>query len=244
MAIHNWNRVNAGLFHDFHQAWTIELRNALNAGVLPPGYFALAEQILGGPTPDVVTLSSIPASDMPATSGGGIAVAEVAPRARFITSAESDLYACRANRIVVKHQLGHVVAAIEILSPGNKDSRHAIRSVVAKAGELLRCGISLLVVDLFPPTPRDPQGIHKAIWDEICEEPFELPADKPLTVASYSAGLPHTAYVEPVAVGDPLPALPIFLGPDTYVPAPLEATYQTTWDKSPAVIKQLVETTV
>src|SRR5438552_2507254 len=45
MPIHNWSRVEGGLFHDFHQAWTIEIRNALNAGVLPPQYFALAEQV-------------------------------------------------------------------------------------------------------------------------------------------------------------------------------------------------------
>src|SRR5262245_29859786 len=46
----------------------------------------------------------------------------------------------------------------------------------------------LLVIDLLPPTPRDPHGMHKAIWDEIEEEPFELPPDKPLTLAAYVAG--------------------------------------------------------
>ncbi len=100
---------------------------------------------------------------------------------------------------------------------------------------------TLLVVDLFPPSPRDPQGIHKAIWDEIRDEPFELPPDKPLTVAAYSAGEPTTAYVEPVAVGDPLPGLPIFLEPGLYVPAPLEATYEATWSKCPEVLREAVE---
>ena len=110
-----------------------------------------------------------------------------------------------------------------------------------KAAEILRQGVNLLVVDLFPPSPRDPQGIHKAIWDEVCEAPFELPTDKPLTVAAYSAGEPKTAYVEPVAVGDPLPEMPIFLDPFTYVPAPLETTYQSTWSKCPDAVKELVE---
>jgi hypothetical protein len=130
---------------------------------------------------------------------------------------------------------------VEIVSPGNKSSQHALRSFVEKADELLRQGISLLVVDLFPPSPRDPQGIHKAIWDEICDEPFELPPDKPLTVAAYAADVPITAYVEPVAVGDRLPELPIFLAPGTYVPAPFEATYQATWAKCPAAIREDVE---
>jgi hypothetical protein len=241
MPIHDWTRVDPGIFHDFHQAWTIEIRNALNGGGLPPGFFAMAEQIVSGPIPDVVTLKRWPTpTDLPHPARG-VAVAEAPPRARFVTSAELDPYVRKANRIAVKHRLGQVVAVIEIVSPGNKSGLHVLRSFVEKAYELLRQGINLLVVDLFPPSPRDPQGIHKAIWDEIREEPFELPADKPLTVAAYSAGEPKTAYVEPVAVGDPVPGLPIFLNPGAYVPAPLETTYEATWAKCPDVLKEVIE---
>ena len=240
MPIHDWSQVDAGIFHDFHQAWTIEIRNALNGGGLPPGYFAMAEQIVSGPIPDVVTLQRRAAPGDPPYPSGGVAVADAPPRARFVTSAEPDLYVRMANRIAIKHRLGQVVAVIEVVSPGNKSSLHALRSLVEKADELLRKGINLLVVDLFPPSPRDPQGIHKAIWDEIREEPFELPPDKPLTVAAYCAGEPKTAYVEPVAVGDPLPGLPIFLDPGTYVPAPLETTYQATWAKCPDALREAV----
>ena len=105
------------------------------------------------------------------------------------------------------------------------DTLHAF---VEKAAGFLGQGIRLLVIDLFPPTRRDPSGLHKAIWDEIHEGPFELPPDKPLTLASYSAGPVKVAYVEPVAVGDALPEMPLFLEPDVYVPAPLEESYQTT----------------
>jgi len=240
MPIHDWSRVEPGIFHHFHQTWTIEIASALNAGGLPPGFFAMAEQILAGPIPDVVTLQRRPKAGDSRWSGGGIAVADAPPRARFITSAEVDRYAARANRIVIKHRLGEVVAVLEIVSPGNKHSRNALRSFVRKAEELLRQGINLLVVDLFPPSPRDPQGIHKAIWDEIEERPFELPADKRLTIAAYDAGELPTAYVEPVAVGDPLPEMPLFLEPGTYVPAPLEATYMSTWNKCPDAIRELV----
>jgi hypothetical protein len=45
------------------------------------------------------------------------------------------------------------------------------------------------------------------------------------------------AYVEPVAVGDPLPEMPVFLTADRYVPCPLEGTYQTAWDQFPAPLK-------
>jgi hypothetical protein len=240
MPIHDWSRVDAGIFHHFHQAWTIEIGNALNGGGLPPGYFAMAEQIVSGPIPDVVTLKRRPAPD-DGSRPGGVAVADAPPQAHFVTSAEPDLYVRKANQIVIKHRLGQVVAVIEIVSPGNKSSQHALRSFVEKAYELLQRGINLLVVDLFPPSSRDPQGIHKAIWDEIREESFALPPDKPLTVAAYCAGVLQRAYVEPVAVGDPLPGLPIFLSPDTYVPGPLEPTYQTTWAKCPDALKEAIE---
>ena len=135
----------------------------------------------------------------------------------------------KADRIAVRHRHGHVVAVVEIVSPGNKASTSELRTFVEKTSDLIMQGIHLLVIDLFPPSKRDPQGIHKAIWDEFVEEDFELPADKPLTLAAYDAGPPPVAYVEPIAVGDALPDMPIFLKPDFYVPAPLEETYRTTW---------------
>jgi hypothetical protein len=45
MPIHDWTRVDAGIFHDFHQAWMTQLRNALNGGELPPDYYALMERV-------------------------------------------------------------------------------------------------------------------------------------------------------------------------------------------------------
>jgi hypothetical protein len=109
---------------------------------------------------------------------------------------------------------------------------------VEKTLALIHQGVHLLVIDLFPPTKRDPQGIHKAIWDEFEEEDFELPADKPLLLAAYDAGPPRVAYVEPIAVGDVLPDMPLFLKPEFYVPAPLEATHETSWKVFPAVLKR------
>ena len=86
---------------------------------------------------------------------------------------------------------------IEVVSPGNKDSKHAIASFVDKAVDFLRNGIHFLVIDPFPPGPRDPDGIAQAIWDELVGEPLATrPADKPLTVAAFDAGEPLTAYVE------------------------------------------------
>jgi hypothetical protein len=78
--------------------------------------------------------------------------------------------------------------------------------------------------------------------DAFVEEDFEMPGDQRLTLAAYDAGPPPVAYVEPIAVGEVLPDMPIFLKPDFYVPAPLEETYRTTWDDFfPAPMKRLLE---
>jgi hypothetical protein len=240
MPIHDWTRVDAGLFHAFHHQWIGALCDALNAGGLPPDYFALPEQSIRGPIPDVLTLELAPGPGTADQSGPGLVVAVAPPHARLVSRAEDRIYARKANRIAVRHRHGQIVAVIEIVSPGNKASKSELRAFVEKSAELVLQGVHLLVIDLFPPSKRDPQGIHKAIWDEFQDEEFELPPDKPLTVAAYDAGPPPVAYVEPIAVGDSLPEMPIFLKPDFYVPAPLETTYQSTWGRFPAPMKRLL----
>lgn len=238
MPVHDWTRVEAGDFHHFHQTRIPLLAAALNGGGLPPGFMALAEQVTGRSVPDVVTLES----RLPRAGAGVVAIAPPpAPSARVIQRLERMSYAKRADRVVIRHGRGRVVAIIGILSPGNKESRHAIRSFVDKAADILSQGIHLVVVDLFPPTPRDPQGIHKAIWDEFTEEPFDFLPDKPLTVAAYIGGDLPTAYVESVGVGDHLPAIPLFLTDYDYVPCPLESTYDQAWAVFPAMLKEMLE---
>ncbi len=142
---------------------------------------------------------------------------------------------------MIHHELGRVVAMIEVVSPGNKDSKHAVASFIAKAVDFIRNGIHFLVIDLFPPGPRDPQGIAQAIWDELVGESLGTrPADKLLTVAAYDAGNELTAYVDALAVGDLLPDAPLFLAPGWYVNVPLEQTYMASWDVAPKPIRDLV----
>jgi hypothetical protein len=240
MPIHDWTRMEAGDFHHFHQGWITNLANALNSGGLPPGYMAMAEQVTGGPIPDVITLQSRRPSN-PVV--GGVAVKEKPPTARFVARLEKAVYARRADRVVIRHARGRVVAVIEIVSPGNKSNRHTIRTFVEKAAEILRQGVNLLVVDLFPPTPRDPKGLHKLIWDEVVDEPFDLPPDKPLTVAAYLGGEAPMAFVDFVGMGDALPSAPIFLSDSEldYVPAPLEETYNQAWAVYPEDLKEIMQ---
>jgi hypothetical protein len=241
MPIHDWSRKPVGLYHHFHQQWVGSICNALNAGRLPAGFYALLEQYAAGVIPDVVTLERGPRSGERPDAPCGIAVADAPPRTRFVSQAsDEDLYAAKADRIAVYNPLGDVVAVIELVSPGKKNSRHAIRSFVEKTLDLLRQGVNILIVDLFPPSKHDPQGIHKVICEEIKEEPFDLPPDKPLTLAAYSAVVPMKAYVEPVGVGDPLPDMPVFLDSATYILAPLEPTYLATWESCPEPMRELI----
>ena len=168
------------------------------------------------------------------------------PKTRHMIAVKEDALAARANRVVVRHRLGEVVCVIEVVSPGNKHSRLAFEAFVRKAVGFLRNGVHLSIVDLLPPTPRDPNGLPAAILGEFGES-LDLTPDKPLTVAAYvagdtTAGLATTAYVEPVAVGDPLPDLPAYLEWGEYVPVPLEATYQAAWADCPPSMRELVET--
>jgi hypothetical protein len=86
---------------------------------------------------------------------------------------------------------------------------------------LLDKGIHLLILDLHPPGRRDPHGIHGAIWDYIEDSVPKQSPGKPLTLASYESGPTVTAYVYPVAVGEVLPDVPLFLAPGGHVLVPL-----------------------
>ena len=239
MPIHDWTRVDAGIFHDFHHSWIEEIKRALNRGLLPGDYYALAEQITGNLGPDVLTLHypvSGSRSVESSPSSGGIAVASAPPKARFHARSEVDQYARKAKAVVIRHRSHHdVVAMVEIVSPGNKSSQNEPSSFVRKADQALMAGVHLLIVDLFAPGPRDPSGIHRAIWGEGREGDFALPDDKPLTCVSYVGSPCIEVFLEPVAVGDPLPEMPLFLTPELYVPLPLDATYVAAWDAFPAV---------
>jgi hypothetical protein len=237
MPVHDWTRVEAGIFHDLHHAWIEELKRALNAGILPEEYYALTEQHAVGFGPDVLTLQGpsggneettekgdeVPA---PAASDGGVSLLLSPPRARVTAETDMEFYRRKQKAVVVRHTSGdRMVAMVEVVSAGNKAGRSALKSFVEKTAELLDQRIHLLILDLHPPTPRDPEGIHGAIWEQISGQQYAAPPNEPLTLAAYESGLTVRAYVEPVAVGSALPDMPLFLEPGAHVLVPLESTY-------------------
>jgi Protein of unknown function (DUF4058) len=243
MPIHDWTRVPAGIFHDFHHRWITAISDALNSGLLPDEYYALAEQQAAGLGPDVLTLQDrAPYTSSPTNGPSGVSTL-AKPQARITATTDAEFYRRKKSRIGVRHVSDdRVVAVIEIVSDGNKASRSAFREFVEKACKLLGAGIHLLLIDLYPPTKRDPHGLHAAIWAEFVEDAeFVPPPDKPLTVVAYESALEVTAYVEPVAVGDPLPDMPLILKPGGAVIVPLEATYQTAWSFTPRRWRDVLE---
>lgn len=239
MPIHDWTRVDAGVFHHFHTGWLVRLGDILNERVLPEEYYALAEQTAGDIGPDVLTLERRGVEGTPDTNGShGITALLTPPRVQKVFRARGDFYTRKQRRLTIRHRSGdRLVAVVEIVSPGNKASSGKLRRFVDKAVALLQKGVQLLVVDLFPPTRRDPQGIHGAIWAECDEEAYRAPEGKALTAAAYAVGEVLTAYVEPLAVGDPLPEMPLFLTGDEYIEVPLETCYQEAFRGLPAHLR-------
>lgn len=215
MPIHDWTSVEAGIFHAFHHDWITEISRALNRGLLPAEYYALPEQIAGDFGPDVLTLNMTPAPAQPSPSG--------------------DI----AKAVVIRHVSNHrIVAMIEIVSPGNKGSQTALNVFVRKAQEALAAGVHLSLVDLFPPGPRDPLGIHQAVWGE---DPAALPEGKSLTCVAYITGTGADAFIDFLSVGQPLPQMPLFLTADVYVAVPLDASYQLAWESMPKYWRGVLE---
>ena len=58
MQIHDWTRVTAGTFHDFHSSWITHIKEALNLSLLPPGFYAMAERHAGRTVPYILALTS------------------------------------------------------------------------------------------------------------------------------------------------------------------------------------------
>ncbi len=236
MPVHDWSKVEAGVFHDFHHELISAVKHTLNAGVLPPDYYAMADQVAGPGHPDVIGLqyATPPRRRRRPSGGGGVAtVVQAGPTVGYEDTA--DRRPARRKRVAIRHISGDkVVAVVEIVSPANKDGRVAAAGFATKLADYLVCNVHLLVVDLLPPGAADPNGIHPLIWKPFKKKSaFTLPKGKTRTLAAYAAGDPVRAFVEAVGVGDRLPDMPLFLTPEAHVRVPLEAAYTAAWDMVP-----------
>lgn len=238
MPIHDWTRAETWQFHDFHSTWLIHLKESLNAGLLPPGYEAYAEQRAELYIPDVLALSDTAAAGR-TTAMGGVAVAEPRTARRAVVHSLPALGRAVAVRHVSRRR---VVAIIEVVSPRNKDRPESVGDFAGKVAGVVRGGIHAAVIDLLPPGRHDPGGMHPAVWALLEEaEPGDPPPpDQPLTLAGYRADPLPVAHLNYAAVGQPLPPLPLFLDGGHYVELPLEQTYMTGYDRLPAGVRALL----
>jgi hypothetical protein len=247
MPIHDWSRVDAGLFHDFHQSWISQLRSALNQGILPGSYYALIEQYTGSIEPDILTLHSrFGTWPTPPLSGDPLAgvttLLDSPPEVDVIQQAEDAHYLLKQSSLIVREVRGdRVIALIEVVSNGNKSGEFALERFVHKVATAIMSGIHVVVIDLQPPGTWDPRGIHDAIWRAVGQAGFEPPPNRPLTLASYTGSPDLTCYVKSAGVGDRLVSMPLFLDAAHYVKLPLEQTYSEAYAGVPAVWRARIE---
>ena len=204
----------------FHSAWAAAMARLLNAGVLPPGYYALPNADRDGPIEvDVAALQLPGSADAPAErpwapSDPPLSVATAWPGTDEVNV-----------EIVREDGDPRLAAAVELISPRNEDRATAREAFAHKCANQLNRGCGLVVVDAV--TTRR-ANVHAGIFTAVgAEAPAALPPG--LSAVSYRALGGETdgqlqAWPAALAVGEPLPTLPLWLGA-LAVPLDLEASY-------------------
>ncbi len=113
MPLHDWSRIPAGLFHDFHQTWSIQIKLALNAGILPKGLSALVEQRSGPRESDVLAIESLGRLRSEFSNDGGVATT-APPITRFVGRTSKQIkdfaFPDGKDRILASYETGEVQA--------------------------------------------------------------------------------------------------------------------------------------
>lgn len=240
--MHDWTRVDDGIFHGFHGLWIAALNNTLNDGLLPAGFYAYPEQHAGRYISDLIVLHAVPPSGVQPLppSTGGLAVAEAPPQVRHRSELSPSARA-RQRTLAIRHVSGHrLVAVVEIVSPANKDRWEHVDELAGKVDGLLSAGVHVLLVDPFPPGKHDPQGVD-AVVREFYGAPEPSPSlrpEEPLTAVSYRAAPPIEVYLEHFGAGTKIPDMPLFFQADRYINVPLEVTYMSAFRGVPEVWKE------
>ena len=210
----------------FHSAWANAITNQLNE-VLPEGYYAIPEVPLGDQVEiDVATLEEERNS---AQTGVGVATAVWAPP-RPLLAAVVDFPRVHGVAVHIFQDVGgpQLRAAIELVSPANKDRPRSRLTFAAKCVGYLERGVSVVVIDTV--TTRQ-ANLHAEIAQTLeaaselaWEAPSRLYAVAYRTVA-VGGPIRVEAWPEALAVGEDLPTLPLWLNAQLSLPLPLESSY-------------------
>jgi hypothetical protein len=154
--------------------------------------------------------------------GGVTAVEPMKPSTSFETEVlDQDEYEVR---IYDERNLRTLVAAIESVSPSNKDRADHRRAFVSKCHALLQNHVSVSIIDCV--TTRD-HNLYRNLRNEFG---YSGPDWEPpiYAVTCRMNGRRLNAWEFPLAIGQPLPTLPIWLTDDFHVPLDLEPSYEKT----------------
>ena len=217
-------------WRSFHAAWAVTMSRLLNQGLLPPGYYAVPLVDREGPIEiDVATLrdqqTSVSAeiASMPQTWAApepGLAVAVELPAADGV---EVQVFADDGDP--------RLAAAVELLSPRNKDRPQARQAFAAKCVSYLQQNSGLVIVDTVTTRRAD---LNAAILSLLGVETSIGTMPSSLSAVSYQIiGRDEETqqlqlWPAPLALGQPLPTLPLWIAADFSVPLDLEASYQAT----------------
>jgi hypothetical protein len=217
-------------WRSFHGAWAAAMARLLNQGVLPAGYYAVPLVDRDGPVEiDVAALREHGAA-VPA--GGDSAPQTWAPPAPGLTVAV-ELPAVDGVEVQVFADEGdpRLAAAVELFSPRNKDRPRARQAFAVKCVAYLQQGSSVVVVDTVTTRRAD---LNAAILSLLGVDAAAAAPPSGLSAVSYRAvGRDEETqqlllWPAPLALGQPLPTLPLWIASDLSVPLDLEASYQAT----------------
>lgn len=217
----------------FHGMWPASIVQQLRK-LLPPGFVAEPRVRLGTVMEiDVGTLEldEVPRSETPTLDGTGGVTTAVWTGARPVVAVETEPpeeyeYEVRVYDLERQRQL---VAAIELVSPANKDRSESRDSFVAKCAALLRKGVAISVVDLV--TFRQ-FNLYAQLMEFIGHPDRTMSDTGPATYAASCRWVTKgrraklEAWSHALVVGQPLPTLPLWLSPEQVVPLNLEPSYE------------------
>ena len=201
---------------------------------LPPSYLAEPQIHLGANFEiDVATSAQggwAPVGAKEHSTGGATTAMWAPPEPTLAVAADLpdvDEYEVR----VIETETGRLVAAIEVVSPANKDRPETRRAFAAKCETLLHQGVSVTLVGVV--TLRD-FNLYRELLDLIGQTDPLLSPEAPSVYAVACrwrrlANQPlFEAWTRPLAVGEPLPTLPLWLTSDFAIPLTLETSYEQT----------------
>ncbi len=211
----------------FHHAWATVIAQHLNRETLPANYFAEPEISVGPELEiDVATLELAP----PELAGTVSATAVWAPPRPSI-AVKVDFARLDSYEIRVYEDLGgaELRAAIELVSPRNKDRAGSRRTFAAKCAGYLKHGIAVIVVDIV--TART-ANLHAELFDTLGVQGRRAAwhSSTGLYAVAYRAVTVRKAprveaWPQPLTLGETLPVLPLWLSLDLCVPVALEVSY-------------------